>query len=564
MYDKWASPFVLGDTSNAIDPQNIGLKNIFLGPGPIPAPPSYSGSYDFKSIWRAFGSSHTNNSNTVQKGSFCASFTDDSDKNTYSWIGASKIGCVFAVDESDLEDIAAVIDATYNSGLQEMADKQYSVPPASLTRTAANTFIRLNPESTNENYDLTACIGLEDEQGKNLCGYQSSGSQSCANSVFSDTDQLSTSAAAICRASRRMRSRQLLEAVEAPAPPSYHAVAGFTQVAWEQFTSLNVTFCGTDEDCSSLSPPARCNYETEQRFCDSCPRPRTRACVDGMCMCTPNISHELGMYTIPKLAEAIEAVPWDGDSMCDDLMRMVESDIFEESPVEHALRKNCLRLRQTAYQLGHYIRIPLPIDSLYNGRSFLRFVVDMFRGAMVQANLSPNSTMFETWEALRDSDIDPIQYLSFARQLRGAVSGMLSSENLRRMARIFELHAGSTPHDTFNKLYTAASTTTRRTDKVVRRMTRPSKISAVMGGTSLLSRKGTQLLQHAHLSSRKRSSQSAAPTTSTAVSVQNGVHTPSRQLQWMFPEPEKLNVSPNSSCFVVEFIAKGKTIGFML
>ena len=549
MYKKWASPFILGEAQDSIDPPNIGLKNIFIGPGPIPAPPGYTGTYDFNSIWRAFGSSNTNNTNNVQKGAFCASLTDDPDKNTYSWIGAGKMGCVFAVDESDLHNIAAVIDAAYNKSLAEMADKQYSIPPASLTRTMANTFVRLNPENTDENYDLTACVGLESQSGTSLCGYQSSGSQTCPNSVFADTDQLSTAAAVICRASRRrMRSRQLLE--EVPASP--------VQQAWAQFTSLNVTFCASDVDCTSLSPPARCNYGNEQRFCDSCPRPRTRSCVDGMCACTPNTTFELGMYSVPQLAAAIEAVPWDGDSLCDDLMRMTESPIFEESPIEYAMRKNCLRLRQTAYELGHYMKIPLPIDSMYNGRSLIRFVVDMLRGGLVQANLGPNATMFDTWRALRDADIDPIQYLAFERQLRDATSKMFSSDNLHKIARLFELHAGSTPHDTFKQLYTAASTTTRRTDKVLRRMTRPSKISAVMGGTKMLSQKGTQLLQHAHLTQKKKPQAPAPP--AAATSVQLSVSTPTRQLRWVFPEPEKLNVSPNSSCFVIEFIAKGKNV----
>lgn len=547
MYQKWASPFILGETLDTIDPPNIGLKNIYIGPGPIPAPRGYTGTYDFKSIWQAFGSSNNNNSNVVQKGSFCASFTDDSDKNTYSWIGAGKIGCVFAVDESDLHDIATVIDATYNVSLREMADKQYSITPPSLTRTVANTFVRLNPDNTNENYDLTACVGLESEQGKNLCGYEASGPQTCPYSVFADTDQLSTSTAVICRSGRRMRSRQLLEV---PVSPE--------QQAWAQFTSLNVTFCLDDVDCVSISPPARCNYGKEQRFCDSCPRPRTRSCVQGLCTCTPNTTFELNMYQVPELAAAIEAVPWDGDSLCDDLMRMEETDILDESVVEYALRKNCLRLRQTAYELGHYLNIPLPIDSMYNGRSLIRFVIDMLRGGILQANLGPNATMFDMWQMLRDADIDPIQYISFSRELRDATTKMFSTDNLHKVARIFELHAGSTPHETFKRLYTAASTTTRRTNKVLRRMTRPSKLSAVMGGTKILTQKGTQLLQHAHLAkSRKRTPKPDAPATAAAVSVHNSATTPTRQLRWVFPEPEKLNVSPNSSCFVIEFIAKG-------
>ena len=393
-------------------------------------------------------------------------------------------------------------------------------------------------------YDLTAAPGVPVYKRNGNCN------MSCVASLQF------TCGCAVTQPSRR---RHLLSIDPMPAAmpvslavPAHPAYAAYPQAPMQL---LNGTQCVTDSQCWLSAPPAMCEHPGDlNKACASCPAPmsgkRERSCVDGVCRCTPPAwLAVLDAKTPAAIAEGLKHVRWDGSTVCDVLMNVGAS-----TPSEEAMRKVCVNTAYRAFTLRQLTGLNAPLAVFYDAGATWQYVVDMVRGLTIISQ--PDMTEYTAWKLLTESNIDPLAVFSLRKKFGEISSWFISGRGAQR-AQIYlneaSYAAQGTPAGTIQE---SMSRVIRHGESLALRAVQPARIAGVMGAYTMLANKTTDMLSaKAKRDGMPPPTLREVPLATPDVPQESGL-AHSRRLTWVFPDQKAVNVGPNSSCFVVDYVVR--------
>ena len=386
------------------------------------------------------------------------------------------------------------------------------------------------------------------------------------------------------------------------APPVGGPVLQVAPPRAEDFTQREhaASKCSHTRDCFASAPvPALCvrpDVELDPPanivWCDACPSrhgqaPRRRSCVKDVCTCAraEPTGVLLGLEADAALRANISAIPWSGNSMCDQLMRLlgVAPNLGDLHPAERVLYMDCLSSRLTVMRFAATTGWDLPIDLMYSSEASLQYSIDMLIGVFTYISMTVlrNHTLYDVWGVLQGRGINPVSVLDWVNMFSGITNMKLPGLAERVSARLDQLAANysGTP---MAAMTNATSRAVRNSAQLIASATSPlrrvvhgsamrSVVHAVGSayGPESLAPDGAALavryedmpppprtpsrviLQYALMRATTSGAIEPPPAT-TLRACPHAVGPGGRQLQWSFES--NTPPGPTSSCFLIDWI----------
>ena len=383
------------------------------------------------------------------------------------------------------------------------------------------------------------------------------------------------------------------------APPVGGPVLQVAPPRPEDFTQREhaASKCSHTRDCFASAPvPTLCvrpDVELDPPanivWCDACPSrhgqaPRRRSCVKDVCTCAraEPTGVLLGLEADAALRANISAIPWSGNSMCDQLMRLLGAapNLGDLHPAERVLYMDCLSSRLAVMRFAATTGWDLPIDLLYSSEASLQYSIDMVVGVVTYITMTVlrNHTLYDVWGVLQGRGINPVSVLDWVNMFNGMTNARLPGLADRVASRLDQLAANysGTPMESMTK---ATSRAVRGSAKLVasatsplRRVVHGSAMRSVVEsvgsayGPDPLAPDGTStavattapprtpsrvILQYALMRATTAGAIEPPPAT-TLRACPHAVGPGGRQLQWSFES--NTPPGPTSSCFLIDWI----------